>query len=196
MTVARVFLGMLDMVFSLKMVILRPAIRTNVRRFYSPPCVFLHLLEQVRVAAAHFQLLAEIAYRDHLPAAQIARHLGDGSTRTSVERWMRQNSSGSSSSASSFKVLRIRNSDCSVCTRVYFSSARKNSTSRVLIMRRLLPTTACIQRRYSGLAALAAGRPSSRALSWRSMLAGCLPSSVCSRAQVVLSRSALTGLSR
>src|SRR5471032_2110873 len=78
MTVARVFLGMLDMVFSLKMVILRPAIRTNVRRFYSPPCVFLHLLEQVRVAAAHFQLLAEIAYRDHLPAAQIARHLGDG----------------------------------------------------------------------------------------------------------------------
>src|SRR5471030_1025146 len=78
MTVARVFLGMLDMVFSLKMEFLRPRIRTNVRRFYSPPCAFLHLLEQVRVAAAHFQLLAEIAYRDHLPAAQITCDLGDG----------------------------------------------------------------------------------------------------------------------
>jgi hypothetical protein len=69
------------------------------------------------------------------------------STRTRVERWMRQNSSGSSSSASSFSVLRIRNSALAVCTRVYFSSDWKNSTSRVLTMRRLAPTWAWIQRR-------------------------------------------------
>jgi hypothetical protein len=34
-----------------------------------------------------------------------------------------------------------------VCTRVYFSSDWKNSTSRVLTMRRLAPTWAWIQRR-------------------------------------------------
>ena len=38
----------------------------------------LHLLEQVPVVAAHFQLAGEIAQLEHLPAAQVARDFGDG----------------------------------------------------------------------------------------------------------------------
>ena len=48
---------------------------------------------------------------------------------TSVERWICQKTSASSSSTSSLIGFRISASIVAVCTRVYFSSEMKNSTS-------------------------------------------------------------------
>jgi hypothetical protein len=69
------------------------------------------------------------------------------STRTRVERWMRQNSSGSSSSASSLSVLRIRSSAPGrLHPRVFFVGLEEQDLARAHHAQ-AAPTWAWIQRR-------------------------------------------------
>ena len=63
---------------------------------------------------------------------------------TRVERWICQNWSASSSATSSLIGFRISASSEAVCTRVYFSSEMKNSTSSTGIIWMLVPTVAWI----------------------------------------------------
>ncbi len=103
-----------------------------------------HLLEEMRVGAADLELLRVAVDGDDLPPAEVAADRRDGLALTSVARWICQKRSGSSSSISSLIGFLIKASNCAVCTRVYFSSDWKNSTSSTGISRRLWPTDAWI----------------------------------------------------
>ncbi len=92
--------------------------------------------------------------------------------------------------------LRISASKPAVCTRVYLSSAWKNRTSLVGIIRSVVPTLACTQRRYSGgvVPALAGG--CDRCASSPSIGSGFSRNRSRRRSQVSATRFGSTGFSR
>ncbi len=125
---------------------------------------------------------------------------------TSVERWICQNCWPSSRGSNSRIGVRMKASSSLVCTRVYFSSDRKNSTSFTSTRRVVEPTEHWIQRNGSGACETAA-----RSIPWpifssfanKASTAGSsatLPFLACSRARTRLAvcarRCGSTGLSR
>jgi hypothetical protein len=107
-----------------------------------------HALEQVRVAAADFSSFSPWPLTLTIWRPRKSRVMpAMAFTLTSVLRWICQNSCGSSSSTSSLMGLRISASMLAVCTRVYFSSLMKNSTSATGIIWIAWPTLAWIHSR-------------------------------------------------
>ena len=89
----------------------------------------LHALEQVRVAAADFELLVVALDRHDLAAAEVARDRSDTRYRHQRRAVDLPEELGVEFIDQFLDRLADQRFDLVVCTRVYFSSLMKNSTS-------------------------------------------------------------------